>query len=334
MKNILVTGGAGYIGSHMVYRLLESEFEPIVLDSFRYSTMQNLDYIQKHFNRGLTIIKQDLREDLSELELPQIDGIIHFAALKAVGKSVEKPLECYENNVYGSINLLKWARDNKVKNFIFSSTAAVYGNNESNPITEDFPLKPASPYAMSKSITEKIIQDCNKAFDLNAVILRYFNVAGCIENGEMGDTQLNVQNLIPSIMLSHLGIRPTQLKVFGNDYPTRDGTGVRDYIHVMDLVEGHLKALENLKKNEGVQIFNLGSGNGYSVMEVIKTFEKVSGEKLSYEVVERRPGDVVEQYCDSTKAKKEMDWQAQRDLEQMIESMWRWYKESFKKTDN
>lgn len=331
MKNILVTGGAGYIGSHMVFRLLEAGYEPIVLDSFKYSTMQNLDYIQKHFDRGLTIVRQDLREDLTKMKLPSIDGIIHFAALKAVGKSVEKPLECYENNVYGSINLLKWARDNNVKSFIFSSTAAVYGNNDSNPITEDFPLKPASPYAMSKSITEKILKDCNKAFGLNSVILRYFNVAGCINNGKMGDTQLNVQNLIPSIMLSHLGIRPTQLKVFGNDYPTRDGTGVRDYIHVMDLVEGHLKALEYLGNNSSVQIFNLGSGNGYSVMEVIKTFEKVTGEKINYEIVDRRAGDVVEQYCDSSKALKEMNWIAEKNLDSMIDSMWQWYSKEFKK---
>ncbi len=331
MKNILVIGGAGYIGSHMVLELLNSGYNPIVLDNFRYSTRQNLEAIEKITGKQIQIIEKDIRDDLSDLNPGDIDAAIHFAALKAVGKSVEKPLECYENNVGGSINVLKYLRDNKVKKIIFSSTAAVYGLNDKNPITEDFPLKPTSPYANSKVFVENIIKDSVAAYGLNAVILRYFNVAGCIDSGEIGDTQINVQNLIPSIMLSHLGIRPTNLKVFGTDYPTKDGTGIRDYIHVMDLVKGHLKALEHLENNDGYFTYNLGSGKGYSVMEIINTFEKVTGEKLNYETVDRRPGDVVEQYCDSSLAKKELGWEAEKNLEDMISSMWKWYKDHFEK---
>jgi UDP-glucose 4-epimerase len=331
MKRILVTGGAGYIGSHMVYSLLENGYDPIIVDNFKYSTEQNLNTIEKKFGTKLNIIKKDIRENLDNLNAGNIDAVIHFAALKTVSKSVEKPIECYENNVYGSLNLLKWVRDNNIKKFIFSSTAAVYGDTDSKLIKEDQQLNPKSPYAKSKLFIEEILKDMLKPYELNSVVLRYFNVAGNLDNGEIGDLQSNPQSLIPRLILSHLVYRKDKVKVYGNDYPTRDGTGIRDYIHIMDLVDAHLKALEFLNDNKGNYTFNLGNGEGISVLEVIKSFEKVVGEKLSYEIAPRRSGDIVISTCDATKAAQYLNWVPNRSLEDMIKSMWIWYSNNFQK---
>lgn len=328
-KKILVTGGAGYIGSHMVWELINRGYEPIVLDNFSNSTDKNFKIIEEKTGKKIKVIDADLKKGISDLKIEKIDAIVHFAALKAVGESVLKPLEYYENNVYGSINLLKWARDNAVRKFIFSSTAAVYGNPKTNLVNEESETKPESPYGKSKLMMEEIIKDCNKAFGLNSCILRYFNVAGNEESGVIGDLQAHPQNLIPAIIMSHLKLIDTKMKVFGNDYPTRDGTGVRDYIHVLDLIDAHIKALEFLDTNEGSHIYNLGTGKGLTVLEIIKTFEKVTGEKLVYEIVDRRPGDVASITTDSSKAKKELGWEAKLNVDEMIESMWKWY-ESWK----
>ena len=324
MKKILVTGGAGYIGSHMVWELIKRGYEPIVVDNFSNSSDRNLTTIEKKTRRKIQTINLDLKGGLNDLNI-HCDAIIHFAALKAVGESVLLPLEYYENNVYGSINLLKLARDNGVKKFIFSSTAAVYGNSKIEQVNEETETNPESPYGRSKLMVEEIIKDCNKAFGLNSCILRYFNVAGNEETGAIGDLQAHPQNLIPAMIMSHLKLIDTKMKVFGNDYPTPDGTGVRDYIHVLDLIDAHIKALEFLETNNGSHIFNLGTGTGLSVLQIIKGFEEVTGEKLDYEIVGRRVGDVATITTDATKAKKLLGWEAKLNVNEMIESMWKWY---------
>jgi UDP-glucose 4-epimerase len=238
-----------------------------------------------------------------------------------VGESVAKPLDYYRNNLNSIINLLEFCKERSINNFIFSSTAAVYGNSGKSKVSEDDPVNPENPYGWSKLMSEQIIKDANKSYGINAVILRYFNVAGNVKDAIIGDLQPNPQNLIPAMIMSHLGLRPINLKVFGNDYPTRDGTGVRDYIHVLDLVEGHLKALDYLQSNSGVNTFNLGTGNGATVLEVIKTFEEVTGEKLNYEIVERRPGDPAEVLTETEKSKNILNWEAKYSLREMVESM-------------
>lgn len=331
MKNILITGGAGYIGSHMVHLLLSNGLNPIIVDNFSTSSDKNIKKINELFNKEIEIHSLDLKdwEKLSKLKTKEIDSVIHFAALKAVGESVEKPIEYYENNVEGTLNLLKWMKKNNIDKLIFSSTAAVYGMTDKDPVTENHPLNPISPYAKTKMMIEEILQDFHKAYGLNSVILRYFNVAGNIESGEIGDLQKDPQNLIPALIMSHLGLKPFKLKVFGTDYPTRDGTGVRDYIHVIDLVNAHLKGLEYLDQNTGSHIFNLGTGKGTTVLEIIKAFEKVTGEQLEYETAPRREGDVVFSTCDATEAQNKLGWKPERTIEQMIESMWKWYKNCY-----
>lgn len=331
MKNILVTGGAGYIGSHMVHLLISKGYKPIVIDNFSTSNNKNIEKINANFNTKVEILDLDIKDwsSLSASKLENIDAVIHFAALKAVGESVEKPIEYYENNVEGTINLLKWMNSNKVAKLIFSSTAAVYGMTDKDPVTENHPLNPISPYAKTKMIIEEILKDFQKAYGLNSVVLRYFNVAGNLDSGEIGDLQRDPQNLIPALIMSHLGYKPFKFKVFGTDYPTRDGTGVRDYIHVLDLVEAHLNALEYLNQNEGSHIFNLGTGKGTTVFEIINAFEKVTGEKLDYDTAPRREGDVVFSTCDATKALKTLNWKPERTIEEMVESMWKWYKNSY-----
>lgn len=332
MQNILITGGTGYIGSHMVYTLVNQGYNPIVIDNLSNSSGKNLKTIGKLTGKKINFYRLDLRNksELSKLNLEKIDAIIHFAAKKAVGESVEKPLEYYQNNIEGTLNLLEWAKVNNINNFIFSSTAAVYGLTEDKAVTEENAVSPESPYAWSKYMIEQILHDANKAYGLNSVIFRYFNLAGNIESGEIGEEAENPQNLLPALLMSHLGYRPMKLKVFGNDYPTRDGTGVRDYIHVLDLVDGHLKGLNYLDNHKGSHVFNLGTGKGTTVLEVISAFENVTGEKLSYEIAPRRPGDITFSTCDASKAKKELNWEPSRTLEDMISSMWKWYKYGYK----
>lgn len=329
MLSVLVTGGAGYIGSHMVLELINKGYTPVILDNFSNSTKQNITTIEKLTGRKIEVVEWDLKIPLDGIKLPKIDCIAHFGALKAVGESVEKPIEYYQNNITGSINLINYAREKGIKNIVFSSTAAVYGNPPTEKVNEETPTNPVSPYAFSKLMIEQVLKDSSLAYGLNVVAFRYFNVAGNLENGKIGDTQLTCQNLIPSIILSHLGIRKTELKVYGNDYPTRDGTGVRDYIHVLDLIDAHIKAIDFLKKNSGYHQFNLGTGNGFSVLEIIKKFEEISKEKVKYNLVERRQGDISQITTDSSKALKTLGWKAKRDLFEMIESSYRWYKNNF-----
>lgn len=330
MKNILVTGGAGYIGSHMVLALINEGYNPIIIDNFANSTNQNLETISKITGKALKVIKHNLQDEMENINLPEISAVVHFAALKAVGESVLKPLEYYRNNTLGTLNLINFCNKCNIKNIIFSSTAAVYGNPKEPVVSETTPLNAESPYAWSKIFSEQLIKDSAKVFGLNAIILRYFNVAGNISDGSIGDTQLNCQNLIPSVILSHLGIRKTKLQVFGRDYPTLDGTGVRDYIHVEDLIDAHIKSLKYLETNSGVSIFNLGTGNGFSVLEILKTFEKVTGEKLDYTFAERREGDIATISTNSSLAKDVLGWKASRTLEEMISSSWKWYTTHFR----
>lgn len=331
MKNILVTGGAGYIGSHMVYLLLKNGYNPIIIDNFSNSSDKNIKSLEKIFSKKIEVHNIDLKnqQDLLQLQLKDIDAVIHFAALKAVGDSVEKPIEYYENNVSGTINLLKWMKKNSVFKIIFSSTAAVYGMTDEIPLTEEFETNPVSPYAKSKLMVEDILKDSYEAYGINSVILRYFNVAGNLDQGEIGDLQKDPQNLIPALIMSHLGLKTMKLKVFGTDYPTRDGTGVRDYIHVLDLVNAHLKSLEYLQDNVGSHLFNLGTGTGTTVFEIIKAFENVTEEQLDYEIAARRAGDVIFSTCNPSKAKKLLGWKANQSLDQMISSMWNWYKYNY-----
>lgn len=329
MRKILVSGGAGYIGSHMVKLLLENDYGVTVLDNFSNSSLNNLNKVKELTNKDIEIVDQDLTKAI-QIDR-DFDAIIHFGALKAVGESVANPLLYYKNNVFGTINLLDFAREKQIKNFIFSSTAAVYGNSAGERVSEEATTNPESPYGWSKLMSEQILRDSFKAFGLNSVVLRYFNVAGNIPDGSIGDEQQNPQNLIPAIIMSYLGYRDLKLQVFGNDYNTKDGTGVRDYIHVLDLVDAHLKALEFLERNSGTEIFNLGTGNGYSVLEIIKTCEKVIGDKIDYEIVERRPGDVATVTTDTSKAFKSLKWGATKNVEDMVQSAWLWYKNNFKK---
>ncbi len=333
MQKILVSGGGGYIGSHMVYALLENGFEPIILDSFERCTDQNLKTIEKIKNVKLKIYKADLKTDnlTKIIEEKDIYAITHFAAYKAVGESVEIPLDYYINNVYGTTKLLEFAKNKNIKKFVFSSTGAVYGNNPNSPLNEESETMPESPYAASKLFAERIIKDFSAVNDFKAVALRYFNVAGNITSGKIGDTQITSQSLLPSLIMSHLGIRKIEFKIHGNDYNTTDGTAIRDYIHVVDLVDAHIKALEYMEKSQiNFDIFNLGTGKGSSVLEVIKSFEEVTNTKLDYEFGPRRAGDVESQYCNPNKAFKLLNWKAKYNLNNMLESSYIWYKNNFK----
>ncbi|MEO6729279.1 MAG: UDP-glucose 4-epimerase GalE [Candidatus Dojkabacteria bacterium] len=329
MRKILVSGGAGYIGSHMVKSLLEHGYDVTVWDNFSNSSLKNLEKVQEITGKKIEVVDIDLRKVIKQ-NLLDIDTIVNFAALKSVGESVKDPLAYYENNVYGTVNLLNFAKANSINKFIFSSTSAVYGNAPTEVVNEETPTNPESPYGESKLMSEKVIRDTNKAFGINAVLLRYFNVAGNDDSGLIGDELKNPLNLIPRMIMAHLGYIDSKLQVFGDDYPTKDGTGVRDYIHVVDLVNAHIKAIEFLNNHKGVEVFNLGTGNGFSVLEIIKAFEEVTGEKLEYDMVPRRPGDVATTSTNTDKAAKFLDWKAEKDLKQMISSSWLWYTKHYK----
>lgn len=331
---IIVTGGAGYIGSHMVLLLIQNGHIPIVIDNFINSNEYNLNKIKEVTGKDFIIYKKDVLEDLSDIDTNGVNGIMHFAALKAVGESVEKPAEYYKNNVAGTINVVNFALSKGIKNFIFSSTAAVYSEKVEPPFNEESSVYPANPYGWTKYFSERVLQDTAQTGKLNSVALRYFNVAGNQEDGLIGEIAKGPKNLIPSIIVSHLGYRPTNLKIFGNDYPTRDGTAIRDYIHVLDLCEAHLKALEYLQTHSGHFTFNLGSENGATILEVLKTFEKVTNTKLNYEIVDRRPGDIAVSIANPNEAKKVLGWQSKRDLKQMLDSSWKWYKSGFREANN
>lgn len=329
MNNILLTGGAGYIGSHMVNLLLENDYEPIILENFSNSSSKNIENLEKKFNKKIQVINADLREDISNVVLDNIDTVIHFAALKAVGDSVKEPLKYYENNVFGTLNLLKLMEKNNIKKLIFSSTAAVYGSSE-EPVTEANIPTPESPYGWSKLMSEQIIKDNSKSHGISAVVLRYFNVAGNEESGLIGEESKDPKNLIPALLMSYLGYKEMKLQVYGDDYPTRDGSCIRDYIHVLDLVDAHLKSIKYLETHEGVSTFNLGTGEGTSVLEIINALEKVTGDKLDYDIVARRPGDPAIVITNPKKAQNELGWKAKHNVEEMISSSLKWYKGNFK----
>ena len=328
IMKILVTGGAGYIGSHTCLTLLESGYDVIVVDNLVNSKEESLKRVQQITGKSLEFHKVDLldRDALSRVfEGAEIDAVIHFAGLKAVGESVSMPLRYYHNNITGTLHLCEAMRKHNVRKIVFSSSATVYGDPHAVPIMEDFPLVPTNPYGRSKLMIEEILCDINAAGEeWDIALLRYFNPVGAHPSGLIGEDPDGVpNNLFPYITQVAVGKREA-LSVFGNDYPTVDGTGVRDYLHVMDLADGHLKALKKLVSNPGIVIYNLGTGRGYSVLEVVEAFRKVSGRRIPYDIVERRPGDIAVCYAGSSKAKNEMGWSAKRSMDEMCADAWRW----------
>lgn len=326
---ILVTGGAGFIGSHTVLELLNAGYEVVVVDNLVNASKESLKRVEELSNKKVTFYENDIldRDALNKIfDKEDIDSVIHFAGLKAVGESVAKPLEYYHNNISGSLVLFDVMRNHGVKNIIFSSSATVYGDPAFIPITEECPKgKPTNPYGMTKWMLEEILMDIQKADpEWNVILLRYFNPIGAHESGRMGENPNGIpNNLMPYITQVAVG-KLQQLGVFGNDYDTPDGTGVRDYIHVVDLALGHVAAIKKIKENPGVKIYNLGTGNGYSVLDIVKNFEEATGVKIPYVIKERRAGDIATCYCDASLAKKELGWEAKRDLKQMCADSWRW----------
>ncbi|MGL4685752.1 MAG: UDP-glucose 4-epimerase GalE [Commensalibacter sp.] len=326
---IMVTGGCGYIGSHTCVQLINSGYEPVIVDNLYNSKKVVLDRIEKITGKKPKFYEGDVRDRpfLDHIfQENQIESVIHFAALKAVGESVHKPLEYYDNNVYGSIILLQAMRAANVKNMIFSSSATVYGTQPIVPYVETMETgEPTQPYGRSKLFIEKILQDLNKAEKGWSIsLLRYFNPVGAHPSGLMGEDPQGIpNNLMPFITQVAIGIRPS-LSVFGNDYDTPDGTCVRDYIHVMDLADGHLAAMKYSQKQNGIHIFNLGSGKGNSVLEVIHAFEKASGKKLPWHYAPRREGDLAAYWADATKAKQLLHWETHKSLQDMVQDSWNW----------
>lgn len=325
---ILVTGGAGYIGSHTCVELLESGQDIVVLDNFSNSSPISLERVQEITGKPLKFYEVDLLDAKAVekvFEQENIEAVIHFAALKAVGESVAIPLKYYRNNITGTLNLCETMLKFGVGNFIFSSSATVYGDTDTVPIKEDFPVWPTNPYGWTKLMIEQILTDVQNANPAwNVILLRYFNPVGAHPSGLIGESPNGIpNNLMPYISQVAVG-KLAELFVFGNDYPTRDGTGIRDYIHVVDLAKGHLAALKKIRENPGLEIYNLGTGNGYSVLEVISAFEKASGKTIKYKIVDRRAGDVAESFADPGKANKELGWKTQFGIDRMCEDTWRW----------
>ncbi|GGK42551.1 MULTISPECIES: UDP-glucose 4-epimerase GalE [Flavobacteriaceae] len=331
MKKILVTGGLGFIGSHTVVELQNEGFEVLIIDNLSNTSIEVLDKITSITGIKPTYFNIDLKNQKSVKDFfaeNRVDGVIHFAASKAVGESVQMPLEYYENNIGSLVYILQEMKTNNLNNFIFSSSCTVYGQADELPITEKAPIKPAeSPYGNTKQIGEEIIKDTTKVTDLKAIALRYFNPTGAHESAKIGELPIGVpQNLIPFVVQTAAGIRK-ELSVFGSDYPTPDGTAVRDYIHVVDLAKAHIIALKRLIDNNNksqFEVFNLGTGKGNSVLEVIKTFEKVTGKKVNYKLVDRREGDITAAYADTNFANKELGWKAELGLDAALLSAWKW----------
>lgn len=329
MKNILITGGAGYIGSHIAVELLDKNYKVIVYDNLTNSSKISVKRVEEITGKNITFYEADILDEkkLSEVfEKEKIDVVIHCAALKSVGESVKKPLEYYHNNITGTLSLLKIMKKYSCKNIIFSSSATVYGDPEIVPITEDFPKGTCTnPYGWTKSMMEQIMTDLQKSDpEWKVVLLRYFNPIGAHKSGKIGEDPQGIpNNLLPYIAQVAVG-KLDYLSVFGDDYDTVDGTGVRDYIHVVDLAKGHVLAVDKIDKLKGVSIFNLATGKGYSVLEVLKAFEKACGKKISYKIVQRREGDIAKCFADASKAYKILDWKAEKDIDQMCEDSWRW----------
>ena len=327
--NVLVTGGAGYIGSHTCVELLEAGHQVIVLDNLYNASEEALNRVREITGKPVKFYKGDiadapLLEKIFEEDKP--DVCIHFAGLKAVGESVEKPLEYYQNNIAGTLNLLLVMRKYNMKNMIFSSSATVYGDPAFVPITEECPKgQCTNPYGWTKSMLEQIFMDLYRADnDWNIILLRYFNPIGAHKSGKMGENPNGIpNNLMPYITQVAAGKRE-KLGVFGNDYDTPDGTGVRDYIHVVDLAKGHDKAIDKIQEDCGLKIYNLGTGVGYSVLDIVHNFEKATGVKIPYTIEPRRAGDIATCYCDPSKAAKELGWKAENGIEEMCADSWRW----------
>lgn len=325
---VLVTGGAGYIGSHTCLELLQAGYDVTVVDNLSNSKEESLRRVRELTGKTLEFHQVDLL-DKEALDTffrdSSVDAVIHFAGLKAVGESVAIPLRYYHNNVAGTLALCEVMSTHEVKNLVFSSSATVYGDPQSVPIQEDFPLNPTNPYGRSKLMIEQILRDLHHSDEAwNVILLRYFNPIGAHPSGRIGEDPNGIpNNLLPYIAQVAMSSLP-ELRVFGNDYPTNDGTGVRDYIHVVDLAIGHIKALENLKSNPGVATYNLGTGRGHSVLEVLSAFEKASGKRIPYKIVGRRPGDVASCYANPSKAEREMGWTADRGIDEMCADTWHW----------
>jgi len=326
---ILVTGGAGYIGSHTCVELLNEGYEVVVLDNLSNSSEKSLEIVEQLTGKSITFYKGDIldRDILNHIfETEEIESCIHFAGLKAVGESVAMPWEYYNNNITGTLTLVDVMRQHNCKNIIFSSSATIYGDPAQIPITEDCPKgQCTNPYGWTKSMLEQMLIDIQKADnEWNVIILRYFNPIGAHKSGRIGENPNGIpNNLMPYVTQVAVG-KLESLGVFGNDYNTPDGTGVRDYIHVVDLARGHVAALKKIDENAELCIYNLGTGHGYSVLDIVKNFEAANGIKIPYVIKNRRPGDIATCYCDPRKAKEEMGWEAQYGIKEMCEDAWRW----------
>ena len=326
---ILLTGGAGYIGSHMLLRLLESNHKVVVLDNLSNSSDESIKRVEALSNNKCDFIKGDIRDNKCLNDIfnnYDIDSVLHFAGLKAVGESTSKPVLYFDNNINGSLQLLQFMQQFNVKKMVFSSSATVYGDPDKLPISEDCPMSmPTNPYGYTKMVVEQMLMQIVKSDPTWSVAaLRYFNPVGAHKSGMIGEDPNGIpNNLLPYIAQVAVGKRD-KLSVYGDDYDTHDGTGVRDYIHVMDLVEGHLSALDYIAKNQGYHVWNLGTGSGYSVLDMVKAFEKASNTKVPYQIADKREGDIASCYADATKAHKQLNWSTQRSVEDMMQDTWRW----------
>lgn len=326
-ETVLVTGGAGYIGSHTCVELLNAGFDVVVCDNLYNASEESLRRVQKITGKTVKFYQTDIR-DRSGMEKifaeNAIGSVIHFAGLKAVGESVTKPLEYYDNNIYGTLVLLESMRKANVKKIVFSSSATVYGDPERLPIDEDCRLSTTNPYGTTKLMIEGILKDLYVSDDgWNIILLRYFNPVGAHESGLIGEDPKGIPNNLTPYIAQVAGGKLKEISVYGDDYPTPDGTGVRDYIHVVDLAKGHIKALEKVS-DSGVHIYNLGTGKGYSVLDVIHAFEKACGKKLPYKIAPRRAGDIASCYASADKAKRDLDWEAELGMDEMCASLWKW----------
>ena len=327
--NVLLAGGAGYIGSHTCVELINAGHDVVIADNFSNSCPVAVERVEELTGRKIPLYEADVcdRDAVEKIfSENKIDAVIHFAGLKAVGESCEKPVEYYRNNIDSTLTLLEVMKKHGVNNFIFSSSATVYGTPETVPLVETMPKgSPTNPYGWTKFMMEQILTDtANANLDMSVVLLRYFNPIGAHKSGKIGEDPKGIpNNLVPYIAQVAVG-KLDRLGVFGDDYNTPDGTGVRDYIHVVDLAIGHVKAIERMKKAKGVHIYNLGTGVGYSVLDVVKAYEKACGKEIPYEIKPRRAGDIATCYCDATKAKEELGWVAERGIEEMCEDSWRW----------
>lgn len=329
---VLVTGGAGYIGSHTCVELLNKDYEVIIVDNLSNSKIESINRIKIISGKEFVFYNADIQDKEAMMRIfsnHHIDSVIHFAGLKIVKESVEKPIKYYKNNINGTLNLCEVMNEFNVKKLVFSSSANVYGNIEIVPIKESFPLGPTNPYGRTKLMIEDILKDLYISDDSwNITMLRYFNPIGAHESGLIGEDPNGIpSNIMPYITQVAAGIRE-KLSVFGNDYETHDGTGIRDYIHVVDLAKGHLCALKKLESNMGINTYNLGTGRGYSVLDLVKTFEEINCIKIPYEIVDRRTGDIAVSYADPSLAKAELGWKAEKDIVDMCRDSWNWQKKN------